>query len=230
LDDTLFDHRFAVGAGLRAMRREHASLRSTSLSALEARYSGLLEISHREVMAGRLGEEAARTERFRRLFAEVGEPVETEEAARRARFYRGTYLEHQRLVPGARVLLEELRQDRTIVVLTNNRQEEQEAKLRVVGADALVDALVTAEVVGSAKPDPRMFEAAVRAAGVDRQSCVMVGDSWESDIEGGRRAGLRVAWFNPHRAPAPREEAVAEIVAWRPVRKVATLLRALSPS
>jgi putative hydrolase of the HAD superfamily len=54
------------------------------------------------------------------------------------------------------------------------------------------------EELGVAKPDARIFEYALRQLQhSDRETVVMVGDSLESDIQGGVNAGIRTCWFNP---------------------------------
>jgi HAD superfamily hydrolase (TIGR01450 family) len=64
----------------------------------------------------------------------------------------------------------------------------------VPGTGAIVAALVettgvAVEVVG--KPSPFFFEAALRGFRADRDRTVMVGDTLDTDIAGGRQAGLR---------------------------------------
>jgi putative hydrolase of the HAD superfamily len=59
-----------------------------------------------------------------------------------------------------------------------------------LGLDRLVDFVVISAEVGVRKPDPRIFEEALRRAGVRAGEAVHVGDLPEEDVEGARRAGL----------------------------------------
>ncbi|HYF57815.1 MAG TPA: HAD family hydrolase [Burkholderiaceae bacterium] len=65
---------------------------------------------------------------------------------------------------------------------------------------------VGAHEIGCAKPDPRMFVAACRIAGVAPAEALHVGDEPELDVLGAHRAGLRAAWLRrpsfAHRHPA----------------------------
>jgi putative hydrolase of the HAD superfamily len=57
---------------------------------------------------------------------------------------------------------------------------------------------------GYMKPHPRIFETALRAAGVDAPEAMMVGDSLSHDVDGARRLGMRgvlVARSGPVDAP-----------------------------
>ena len=58
--------------------------------------------------------------------------------------------------------------------------------------------------LGHNKPSKEYFEAAfARIPGFDPAECLMVGDSLTSDILGGKNAGLRTVWVNPHHKTAP---------------------------
>jgi putative hydrolase of the HAD superfamily len=63
--------------------------------------------------------------------------------------------------------------------------------LEQVGLLTLVDAVVASAAVGAAKPDARIFHAALAAAGCGAAGAVHVGDSVANDVEGARAAGIR---------------------------------------
>jgi putative hydrolase of the HAD superfamily len=74
--------------------------------------------------------------------------------------------------------------------------------------DRYFDSVTYSQAVGAPKPDPRIFEHAIRVAGCEAGEAVHVGDSWESDYLGARQAGLRGVWLNRsgRAAPGPCEE------------------------
>lgn len=57
------------------------------------------------------------------------------------------------------------------------------------GLADLLDAVVTSDLVGYCKPDPRIFEAALKLLGVDAGSALFVDDN-ERNLDGGVKAGL----------------------------------------
>jgi putative hydrolase of the HAD superfamily len=73
---------------------------------------------------------------------------------------------------------------------------EQRLKVDRGGLSEYVDALVTSEEFGVTKPDPRIIIHALERVNAAPENAVMFGDSLTTDIEGGRRAGVRVVWFN----------------------------------
>jgi HAD superfamily hydrolase (TIGR01509 family) len=205
LDDTIFDH---VGSSLEALTRlasEDPRLRGSPPSVLAARYASHLEELHPRVLAGELSVDDARAIRVRRLFEESGSPIDASEADRLARRLRALYQASRRPVDGAEAFLRIVRQEASVVLVTNNFLEEQREKLGFLGLDRLVDGMVTSEEVGVAKPDPGLFHAALRRANREGPEAVVLGDSWASDVVGGVRAGLPVVWFNRFGAPAPSD-------------------------
>ena len=80
------------------------------------------------------------------------------------------------------------------------------------GCGAIVAAVVAAAdvspvVVG--KPEPPLFEIALRRMGLGADDAAMVGDSVPSDMVGGRRAGMTTVLYAPDGAPA---ETSADVV------------------
>ena len=92
-------------------------------------------------------------------------------------------------------------------VITNGLANEQRRKLSILAVESYFEpsAVIVSGEHGYAKPDPRIFRAALTALCVSPAQALYVGDSWENDVLGGLRAGLDVAWFNPDGAARPTE-------------------------
>lgn len=76
--------------------------------------------------------------------------------------------------------------------------------LRGLGLSPHFHAVVTSSECGAAKPDPRIFAAALAALGSSAEATLHVGDSEGLDVRGARRAGLRALRIErrePDRAP-----------------------------
>jgi HAD superfamily hydrolase (TIGR01549 family) len=203
LDDTLFDHQQCARAALGAIRDLHPSFSGMEPARFEQSHSQILETLHLEVLAGRLPLDAARVERFRRLYSAAGVEAGPEMSEQAAVVYRDRYIASRTEVKGATALLEALRHRARVVIVSNNLLAEQQAKLRHCGLDRHIDALVVSEEAGVSKPDPGIFEIALRRADVTASEAVMVGDSWTNDIEGARAVGIRAVWFNRDGRAAP---------------------------
>jgi putative hydrolase of the HAD superfamily len=206
LDDTLFDHRGCAHDALATVQASHPCFREMAFAELEQAHSRFLEELHHDVMIGRVQLDAARNERFRRLFAAAGVTAADDVARRAASMYRERYAAARRAVAGAAMLLRQVRARARVGIVSNNLLEEQREKLRVCGLDGFIDALVVSEEAGAAKPDPAIFAIALERLGCAAADAVMVGDSWAADIAGARASGIRAIWFNPHHAPVPEGE------------------------
>jgi putative hydrolase of the HAD superfamily len=68
---------------------------------------------------------------------------------------------------------------------------------------ALVDTVVISAELGSAKPDPAIFRAALDRLGATAADAMHVGDSVEHDVEGARAAGLRAVLIARNGAEPP---------------------------
>ena len=65
-----------------------------------------------------------------------------------------------------------------------------------VGLGHFFHAAFSAHVFGVAKPDPRIFHAAARSAGVEAGQVLHIGDDAQLDAVAGLEAGMQVAWVN----------------------------------
>ena len=82
--------------------------------------------------------------------------------------------------------------------VTNGTKTAQNGKLRGSGLDKLLDEIFISEDIGYEKPDKRFFEPVIdklREYGIEKNECVIVGDSDSSDIQGGINAGIRTVHY-----------------------------------
>ena len=95
-------------------------------------------------------------------------------------------------------LLEGLRPRFRVGCITNGN-----ADVHHIGIGHYFDFVVTAAGAGVQKPEPGIFEAALRAADVRPEEAVHVGDDPERDVLGAGAVGMRTVWYNPTLTPWP---------------------------
>lgn len=110
----------------------------------------------------------------------------------------------QRLFPEVREVLAVLRADGFRLGVISNSSERLVKTVHHFGLDRILDPVVFTQAVGFEKPDPRVFEFALRQSGVSASEAVHVGDTFEADYLGATRAGLRGIWVNRKGAPPPQ--------------------------
>lgn len=222
LDDTLVDHHHAARTALAGVRERFGALQTADAQSLASEHERVLELLHRDVAIGALTAAEARIERYRRLFAFVG--AGTRHAAAAAELHRRVYQANRRAVDGALDLVVHLRARVRIGVVTNNTVAEQTEKLAAFGFAPHVDALVTSEEVGAAKPDARIFRAALARLDCAPHEAVMVGDAWHADVLGATGAGIRALWLNRHGAPHPDPTLAMQLHSLTPAARIAALV------
>lgn len=101
-----------------------------------------------------------------------------------------------RLKPYAREALEYLSMRFRLYILSNGFRELQEQKMRSSGILHYFEKVVLSEDIGVHKPYPALFHFALSVAQADAKDALMVGDSWESDIEGAKGIGMHQLFYN----------------------------------
>ena len=119
---------------------------------------------------------------------------------------------------GAAPLLRELKGRYVLGAITNGPSPVQRPKLEAIGyREYFPEPLVfVSGEFGVRKPDPSIFRAAARAAGVDPSECLMVGDAREFDMPA-KAIGFRTVLFT-----GPREVPDTSKDEWRPDAVVAS--------
>ncbi|WP_029684550.1 pyrimidine 5'-nucleotidase [Tatumella saanichensis] len=98
---------------------------------------------------------------------------------------------------GAAALLDSLKRKVKLAIITNGFTALQQARLQRTGFSGYFDAVVISEQVGVPKPDPTIFEHTLNLLGnPPAERVLMVGDTPESDILGGIRAGMKTCWLD----------------------------------
>jgi len=157
-----------------------------SLDQFHVVWSASLRRQFDRYLAGELSYDEQRLTRVR----EVIDPTLSDEAADRVfSIYLDKYEAGWSLFPDVESALEKLSHHRMGIV-TNGQVLQQRAKLERTGLLDRFDCVVISEDYGTAKPDPAIFLRACSLLGEAPSSCVHVGDHYDLDVMGARRAGL----------------------------------------
>lgn len=119
----------------------------------------------------------------------------------------------QRALPGAVELLAQLRARGIKVGVVSNSvfsREPMHAHLRQIGLTEHLDAVVYSSDVGSRKPQPKPYLAALAQMGCAPKNAVFVGDSPEADLAGAIGAGMPAIWLWGHNEAVGHLAAAAE--------------------
>ena len=231
LDDTLFDHHHCARTALGMLHGRHDCFRSLEFAAFEQAHGRYLEELHEAVLEGRLDLDAARHERFRRLYAHAGVTADQETVGAAASAYRQAYMAARTAVAGAEALLAQVRAHARVGVVSNNLRDERRRSFATVDSTALLTCSWSQRRLALQNLILEIFRVALERLECSADEAVMVGDSWAADIVGASGLGIRAVWFNRGRRPAPEPELlIQEIAAFEPVEDaIEVILGSRSP-
>jgi len=110
-------------------------------------------------------------------------------------FYLDVLSKQEKLIDGAKEVLDYLVGKYELGILTNGFRKTQLAKLKSSGIEKYFAILVSSEDTGSPKPDEKIFSFAQKVAGYLKEEIAYVGDDLENDILPAKKFGMQAIWF-----------------------------------
>ena len=101
-----------------------------------------------------------------------------------------------KLLPHTLEVLEYLRPNYKMLILSNGFEEVQYKKINNSGLAHFFDEIVLSDDIGVNKPHPDIFDYALQKAGALRHETLMIGDSLEADIRGAKNSNIDQVWFD----------------------------------
>lgn len=115
--------------------------------------------------------------------------------------------------PGTAPALERLQGAGYRLGVVSNSDGRVAEALEAVGLARYFGVVVDSKLVGYEKPDPRIFQPALASLGVTPAEALYVGDLYEVDVVGARRAGMAAVLLDPAGLHASRDVPTAPDVA-----------------
>jgi putative hydrolase of the HAD superfamily len=196
LDNTLWDFDANATEALKELyRRHHLHLHTDyHVDQFVALYQDVNAAYWKRYERGEVTKEVLRTRRFTDTFDAMGIPSLLQPAD-----VWQEYLEicplMTLMMPNALTALEGLSKRYNVALLTNGFEATQQTKIRCSGIASFIKFMVTSETLGVAKPSPLFFERALSEANCSAQEAVYLGDTWDTDVEGGMGAGILTYWY-----------------------------------
>lgn len=101
-----------------------------------------------------------------------------------------------KLYPEVEEVLGALKERKFILGMVSNWDSRLLKLCEGLGIDRYFDFKVISAVFGAAKPNPKIFEEALKKAGVPADAAVHIGDSLEDDVRGAHLAGIKAIWLD----------------------------------
>ena len=83
-----------------------------------------------------------------------------------------------------------------LALITNSASDVQRPKIDTLNIGGWFKSIVISGEIGKVKPDPEVFEIALRELEIDRTGVWHIGDNLETDVAGANAAGIGSVWLN----------------------------------
>lgn len=93
-------------------------------------------------------------------------------------------------------VLDYLNPNYNLHIITNGFEEIQHQKLLKSKIANYFDTVTNSEMVGVKKPNPKIFNYALKRANAEADTSIMIGDNYEADIIGAINIGMDVVYYN----------------------------------
>ncbi len=107
-------------------------------------------------------------------------------------------------IPNAEAALIELSKEYNLIIATSADHSDTDdmiKALKMIGADSYFNHFYSQKELGFKKPDPRFFKSILVKSANKASNCIMIGNSYEKDIEGASAANIKTIFFNEKRIP-----------------------------
>lgn len=193
LDNTLLDHTSAERKAQMATYRKYPELQQVPIDNWLKSYKSVNHLLWERYQREEIGREQLQQSRFYDTMSELN--LDVGRSTEIGEFYMNSYRQYWSWVEGAREALEQVSNSYRSGIITNGFKETQQLKFDKMELQDYCSPLLITEDIGKMKPHPVVFDVATEKAGVDRSEILYVGDSYSSDIVGGKNAGWTTAWF-----------------------------------
>ncbi|MBE8715507.1 YjjG family noncanonical pyrimidine nucleotidase [Sphingobacterium hungaricum] len=109
------------------------------------------------------------------------------------------------LFPHALETLDYLKQKYTLHLISNGFKEACEKKLAHSKLLPYFKTIVISELIGVNKPNPQIFDYAVRNGKAQKEYSIMIGDNLDADVRGAQNFGMEAIFFNPRAQEKPTD-------------------------
>ena len=198
LDNTLWDHRKNAYLTLKEIyKRENVQEKyNLDFEDFHREYFTINERLWAQIRDGEIDKEYLRKHRFYDSFLFFG--IDDFDLAQVfEQNFLDEILNYNDLVEGAFELLEYLSEKGyTLHILSNGFKEVTYRKCELSGLQNYFKTITSADELNVRKPQPEIYEYALKKANAKKEESIMIGDDWIADVEGALSFGIDAVFFD----------------------------------
>ena len=143
----------------------------------------------------KITKEELRARRFKEAFDNLG--INNDELAK---VFEDEYMEtitnYNEVVDGAMELLDYLKPNYKLHIITNGFIEVSKRKIESSDLNGYFDTVTYADEIEILKPDPRIYDLAMEKSGAKKNESIYIGDDWIADAVGANAYGMSAIFFD----------------------------------
>ncbi len=198
LDNTLWDHRKNAYLTLNEIfaREKVQEKYQLGFEEFHKEYFTINENLWAAIRDGKIDKQYIRDHRFYDSFLFFG--IDDKELSQKfENNFLDQIIENNELVEGAFDLLEYLAQKKyRLHILSNGFEEVTYRKCELSGIKNYFATITSADEINIRKPQPEIFEYALKKADAKKENSIIIGDDWIADVEGGLAFGMDAVFFD----------------------------------
>ncbi len=201
LDHTLWD--FDKNSELafnKIFRKNHPSLDTKIFIAV---YAPINQACWKLYQMDKMTQEELRYKRLKESFDAINYSISDEAILQFSEDYIMFLPENNTLFDGAKEVLDYLKPNYKLHVITNGFADVQYKKLFNSGIADYFTSITNSEMAGVKKPNPKIYEHAMTLANTHKKNAIMIGDCLDADIKGAIDFGIKAIFFNPEKKEVP---------------------------
>ena len=198
LDNTLWDHRKNAYLTLNEIfaREKVQEKYQLGFEEFHKEYFTINENLWAGIRDGKIDKQYIRDHRFYDSFLFFG--IDDKELSQKfENNFLDQIIENNELVEGAFDILEYLAQKKyRLHILSNGFEEVTYRKCELSGIKNYFATITSADEINIRKPQPEIFEYALKKADAKKENSIIIGDDWIADVEGGLAFGMDAVFFD----------------------------------
>lgn len=140
-----------------------------------------------------------RRKRFKTALSKLGIEIDESFSLEMTEVFMHTLPQKERLIEGAIEILDYLKPNYQLHILSNGFEDMQMQKMRSGGIEHYFEEVITNEKANARKPEKAIFDYALNRANASISNSLMIGDNYEADIKGAINANFDTVFYNPER-------------------------------
>lgn len=181
---------------------DHFNLKNLGLDDFTVFFQKFSEVNHQYwalLEKREINVDFIRRKRFKTTLSKLGIEIEESFSLEMTEVFMHTLPLKKRLIEGTIEILDYLKPNYQLHILSNGFEEMQMQKMRSGGIEHYFEEVITNEKANARKPEKAIFDYALNRTNASLSNSLMIGDNYEADIKGAINAQFDTVFYNPER-------------------------------